>query len=118
MRREDAIRLRHMLEAAEEAARFATGRSRSDLDSDRMLVFALVRAIEIVGEAANSLSEQTRRAHRDLPWQAMIGMRNRVIHAYFDVDLDRIWDTVTEDLPPLAARLRDMLASSQPDEEK
>ncbi|MGD0112255.1 MAG: HepT-like ribonuclease domain-containing protein [Armatimonadota bacterium] len=109
MRLEDTIRLRHMLDAAEEAARFAAGASRSDLDTNRMLAFALVRAIEIVGEAAGRVGEETRIAYPDLPWQAMTRMRNRVVHAYFDVDLDRVWDTVTEDLPPLAVRLREIL---------
>jgi uncharacterized protein with HEPN domain len=110
MRREDAIRLRHMLEAAEEAARFAAGVSRGDLDTNRMLAFALVRALEIIGEAAGRVSEETRRGHPELPWEDMTGMRNRIIHAYFDVDLDRVWDTVTEDLPSLMARLRAILA--------
>jgi uncharacterized protein with HEPN domain len=75
-----------------------------------MLAFALVRAIEIIGEAASRVGEETREAHPDLPWQDMTGMRNRIIHAYFDVDLDRVWDTVTEDLPPLMVRLRAILA--------
>ena len=110
MQREDAIRLRHMLDAAEEAARFVAGASRSDLDTNRMLAFALVRAIEIVGEAAGKVSQETRIAYPDLPWRDMLGMRNRIIHAYFDIDLDRVWDTVTEDLPPLADRLRAVLA--------
>ncbi|MFB3880330.1 MAG: DUF86 domain-containing protein [Armatimonadota bacterium] len=110
MRRDDAIRLRHMLEAAEEAARFAAGASRADLEGNRMLAFALVRAVEIIGEAASRVTNETRETYSDLPWQDMTGMRNRIIHAYFDVDLDRVWDTVTEDLPPLAARLRAILA--------
>ena len=110
MRREDTIRLRHMLEAAEEAAGFAAGASRVELDSNRMLSFALVRAIEIIGDAASRVSDDTRLSHPDLPWQDITGMRNRVVHAYFDVDLDRVWDTVTDDLPPLMARLRAILA--------
>ena len=109
MQREDAIRLRHMLDAAEEAARFIAGASRADLDTNRMLAFALVRAIEIVGEAASRVSEETRSAYPDLPWRNMTRMRNRIIHAYFDIDLDRVWDTVTDDLPPLASRLRAIL---------
>ncbi len=109
MRREDAIRLRHMLDAVEEAAEFIAGASRSDLDTNRMLAFALVRAIEIVGEAAGRVSQETRSAYPDLPWREMAGMRNRIIHAYFDIDLDRVWDTVTDDLPALGSRLRAIL---------
>jgi uncharacterized protein with HEPN domain len=109
MRREDEVRLRHMLDATEEVERFVASASRSDLDSNRMLSFALVRAIEIVGEAAGRVSEETKSAYPDLPWRAMAGMRNRIIHAYFDIDLDQVWDTVTDDLPALAIRLRAML---------
>ncbi len=110
MRREDAIRLRHMLDAAEEATRFAAGASRASLDGNRMLTFAIVRAIEIIGEAAGKVTDETRSNYPDLPWDSMVAMRNRLIHAYFDVDLDRLWDTITEDLPPLISRLREILA--------
>jgi uncharacterized protein with HEPN domain len=110
MQREDVIRLRHMVDAAEQAMEFTKGRSRADLDGDRMLGFAVVRALEILGEAASRVSEEGRRACPDLPWQAMTGMRHRIVHAYFDVDLDRVWDTVAQDLPPLVSALRAALA--------
>jgi uncharacterized protein with HEPN domain len=110
MRREDAIRLRHMLDAAEQAREFMEGRARQELEHNRMLSFAVVRALEVLGEAASRVSAQAREAHPDLPWQAMAGMRNRLVHAYFDIDLDRVWDTVTDDLPGLAAQLRAILA--------
>ena len=90
-------------------ARFVAGASRSDLDENRMLAFALVRAIEVVGEAAGRVTEETRETFPDLPWREMAGMRNRVIHAYFDIDLDRVWATVTDDMPALANRLRAIL---------
>ncbi len=109
--RADVIRLRHMLEAAEEAMAFSVGKGRSDLDSNRMLRFALVRAIEIVGEAANQVSPEGRAALPDIAWASMVGMRNRIVHAYFDIDLDRVWETVTEDLPPLMDQLRRALHS-------
>ncbi len=115
MRREDAIRLRHMLDAAEEATRFAAGASRSSLDSNRMLTFAIVRAIEIIGEAASKVTDETKSAYPDLPWDSMVAMRHRLIHAYFDVDPDRVWDTITEDLPPLISRLREILADATPE---
>jgi len=111
MGREDVIRLRHMLEAAEQALEFMKGRSRRDLEHERMLSFAVVRALEILGEAASKVGMQTRQMHPHLPWQAMVGMRNRIIHAYFEVDLDRVWDTVSDDLPALAAQLRAVLDS-------
>lgn len=106
----DIVRLRHMLDAALEATGFARGHKRQDLKDDNMLSFALVRAIEIIGEAANQLSLETRKSYSQLPWQAIVGMRNRVVHAYFDIDLDRVWDTVKDDLPQLITELKIILA--------
>lgn len=111
LRDADVIRLRHMLESAEEAVGFARGRSRADLDDDRMLTLAVVRAIEIVGEAAANLSTETRAACPGLPWPNIIGMRNRLVHAYFDIDLDRVWETITDDLPALIEELRAIIHS-------
>lgn len=102
----DAIRLKHMLDAAEEAFAFAAGRSRADLDGDRKLVLALIKLVEIIGEAAAKVSPETRLRHAALPWEAIVATRNRLIHGYFDINLDIVWDTVTVDLPPLLAELR------------
>ncbi len=108
---DDLVRLQHIVEALNSAIRFAEGRQRSDLDSDDMLRFALVRAIEIAGEAASRISVETRNELADLPWNSMVGMRNRLVHAYFDVDCDILWTTVTEAAPPVADRLRRLLAT-------
>jgi uncharacterized protein with HEPN domain len=101
MLRHDAIRLRHMLDAAQEAIAFATGRTRSDLNDSRMLVLSLVKAIEIIGEAAFRIYPATRAELQDIPWDAIIGMRHRLVHAYFDINLDILWRTVTDELPAL-----------------
>lgn len=98
---EDAIRLRHLREAAEKAVRYASGTSRDRLDDDEVLRLALTKLIEIVGEAAKQVSETTRAAHPDVPWSAASRMRDRLIHHYFDIDLDILWVTLTEDLPSL-----------------
>ena|SRR3990167_4226760 len=105
MPNEDLIRIRHILDAAGEAQRFIHDRTRSTLDRDQILVLALVRLIEVIGEAAAHISKEFQDAHPEVPWTQMIAMRNRLVHAYFDVDLDRVWDTVTDDLPPLVAML-------------
>jgi len=110
MRKDDLVRLRHMLDAAREAQEFARGRQRSDLNRDRMLTLSLVKCIEIIGEAAAKVSEETRAECPSLPWADVIGMRNRLIHGYFDIDLDRVWDTVKDDLPPLAASLSSVIS--------
>lgn len=105
MRRDDLIRLRHMLDAAQEALTFAQGSCRADLDGDRKLVLALVKAIEIIGEAAYQISPTTRAQLPRIPWEDIIGMRHRLVHAYFDINLDILWQTVQEDLPPLLQAL-------------
>jgi len=106
MRTEDKIRVQHMIDAAESAAQFLDGRRRRDLDSDRMLLFAVVRAIELIGEAAGRVSIETREATPEIPWGAIIAMRNRLIHGYFDIDTEIVWKTVSEELPALLRLLR------------
>jgi uncharacterized protein with HEPN domain len=113
MRKHDAIRLRHMLEAAREAVSFAQGRSRDDLNRDRMLVLSLVKAIEIAGEAAFQISEPTRNELPDLPWADIIGMRHRLVHVYFDINLDILWQTVQVDLPVLIAQIEQLLSTER-----
>jgi uncharacterized protein with HEPN domain len=81
MRSDDRNRLRHMLDAANEALEFIHGKNRSDLDTDRMLVLSLVKELEIIGEAANKVSVETRSQSNAIPWQDISGMRNRLIHA-------------------------------------
>jgi uncharacterized protein with HEPN domain len=106
MEAEDRVRMQHMVEAAQAAQRFVAGRDRAALDDDQMLLFAVVRALEIVGEAATRVSPQSRVATPGVPWPAIIGMRNRVVHAYFSIDREVVWKTVTAELPPLLAALR------------
>jgi uncharacterized protein with HEPN domain len=105
MKRNDLIRLRHMLDAAKEARGFTINRRREDLDRDRQLAWALVKAVEIIGEAAGQLSEEVKAEIPALPWPKIIGMRNRLVHAYFDINLDILWRTITEGLPPIVAEL-------------
>jgi uncharacterized protein with HEPN domain len=93
----------------ESIATFISGRTRADLDTDRMLLFAVVRAIEILGEAAGQISDDIRSHAADLPWRAMVGMRNRIVHAYFDIDADIVWKTAVEEVPGLLPRLRELL---------
>ncbi len=105
----DRIRLLHMVDAAQS---FVVGKARGDLENARLLTSALVREIEIVGEAATHLSRETRRAHATIPWRQIIGMRNRLIHSYFEVDLDLLWVTVVDDLPLLVEQIEIILSDS------
>jgi len=114
MRKDDAIRLRHMLDAAREAIGFAQGRTRADLNDDRKLVLALVKDIEIIGEAAFQISESSRDQRQGIPWDDIIGMRHRLVHGYFDINLDILWRTVQEDLPALIAALEPQVIAEEP----
>lgn len=104
-----------MIDAAEAVASFIAGRDRPDLTTDRMLLFAVVRAIEVLGEAAARTSPETRAASPDVPWPAIVGMRNRLIHGYFDVDADIVWKTATTELPDLLPRLKRLLGLQNPE---
>jgi uncharacterized protein with HEPN domain len=95
---DDLTRLKHIRDSAKEALSFVKNRTRGDLDHDRMLSLALVRLVEIIGEAANYVSEPCQSRYFKIPWRQIIGMRNRMIHAYFDVDLDIVWQVITQDL--------------------
>jgi len=87
---DDLTRLKHIRDSAKEALSFVKSRTREDLDDERMLSLALVRLVEIMGEAANHISEPCQSKYLKIPWRQIIGMRNRMIHAYFDVDLDGV----------------------------
>jgi uncharacterized protein with HEPN domain len=95
-----------MIEACESVQRFIQGRRRPDFESDQMLLFAVVRAIEVLGEAAGKVSEDTRSAYPEIPWPEIINMRNRLIHGYFDIDVDIVWNTASIELPALLTDLR------------
>ena len=114
MSRYDVIRLRHMLDAAREAMAFAQGRTRADLNTDRQLALALVKEIEIVGEAAYQLSETTKDELPSIPWVDIIGTRHRLVHAYFDINLDVLWQTVKQDLPELIEALKPLIPQGPP----
>lgn len=101
----DLVRLRHMLDAAREAVTFVASKTAQDLASDRILSLALVKCIEIIGEAATKVTNETRATYPQIPWDDIVGMRHRLIHVYFDVDLERVSDTIALDLPPLIESL-------------
>lgn len=105
----DDVRLRHMLDAAREALSFTKGKNRRDLDTNRMLALSLVKCIEIIGEAAKQITEETARNNSGIRWREIKGMRDRLVHAYFDINLDVLWQTVEEDLPELVEQLETTL---------
>lgn len=103
---DDRWRVGHMIEACEQALAFVAQRTRADLDTDTMLRFALTQVVQIIGEAASQVSEAGRAELPNLPWPQIVGMRNRLVHAYFDINADILWDTVQLALPPLLEKLK------------
>jgi len=104
------IALRQMLLHAREAVEIVEGRTRLDLDEDRVLNLALTRLLEIIGEAANRVPEDIQEKYPALPWLQMIGARNRLIHGYDSVDFDILWAIFQNDLPELISQLEQILS--------
>jgi len=111
MQPNDRWRVGHMADAAEQALAFAQGHQRADLENNAMLRMALTRAVEIVGEAASQVSEGGRAELNAIPWEQIVGMRNRLVHAYFDINADILWDTVQLALPTLLEQLKAALGA-------
>jgi len=107
------VRLRHMLDAANKIMKFIKDRSRSDLDNDEMLILAILKLIEIIGEAASSVTFEIKEKHDEIPWRQIISVRNRLIHGYFDINHDILWEIVIKDLPPLIKNLEIILTEME-----
>ncbi len=109
MYRDDRSRLMDMLDAARLACEFVHDKKRSDLDIDPMLMHALVNVIEIIGEAGNNISDEFKSEYPEIPWIDIVDMRNRLIHGYFKINLNIVWDTVTNDIPVLIEQIEKIL---------
>lgn len=109
MKPEVEARLNHMIEAAREAMEFAEGKSRGNLDEDRLLELALIKEIEIIGEAVSKLPAEVKEDAPEIPWEQIVAMRHRLVHDYDEVRRDLIWMTVERDLPDLVDRLQTFL---------
>jgi uncharacterized protein with HEPN domain len=97
----DRIRILHMRDAAKDARRYLAGRIRSDLDSDSMLLHAVVHCLQVIGEAAARVTEQGRLRAPKIPWKKIVGMRHILVHVYYDIDTDTVWRVSQNDLKPL-----------------
>ena len=106
---DDTTRLRHMLEAARKAVAFTANKTAKDFEQDEMLNLSVVRLLEILGEAANGVSSELQEAHPEIPWLELRGTRNRLIHGYFDVDNDIVWQITSENLPELIVNIETIL---------
>ena len=101
----DKLYIRHILEAIEKIRRYVGSASFQEFDANELLQDAVVRELEIIGEAAKHLSEEFRSQHPAIPWEQIAGMRDKLIHEYFGVDTEIVWKTITEDLEPVRRAL-------------
>ncbi len=109
MKAEDRIRIQHMIDAAEEALTFIHNIEFKEFSKNRLIILAVIKDIEILGEAASKITDETKNTITQIPWRDIIGMRNRLIYGYFDVNIKLVWNTVKNNLPPLLQILKDYL---------
>ena len=109
MKKDDTVYLRHILDAIQRIQEYLAGISCDQFLQDHLRQDGVVRQLEIIGEAASNVSDSLQSAHPELPWDKMTGIRNRLIHAYFEVDFFIVWDTVRSDLPPLKQQVEQLL---------
>ena len=109
MKRDDTVYLHHILDAIESIEDYTRGMSENEFLSNSMAHDAVVRQIEIIGEAARNISDEFRSKHPKLPWSKMVGIRNKITHEYFNVNFAIVWDTVKDDLPLLKKSIKKIL---------
>ena len=109
MQIEDRNRIAHMIDAAQEAQSFLVNKSFDDFVTNRQLAFAVVRALEIIGEAAAQTSQEFRENFSSVKWRDIISMRNKLIHAYFDINYEIVWRAVKKDIPELLLQLQKIM---------
>lgn len=106
----DTVYLLHISEAIEQINEYLRGVSHQQFCDTKLLQDGVIRQLEIIGEATKNLSDLTRMSTPDVPWRSMAGMRDKLIHQYFGVDIDAVWSTATQDLPDLKQRIKNILS--------
>lgn len=112
MHKDDLVYIGHVVDLADQARDLLRGKTHSDFESDLALRLAITHLLQTIGEAARRLSDGLRTAHPKVPWPQIVGMRHKIVHDYMDIDFDVVWDTATNELPPLAEMLRSLLPDS------
>jgi len=109
MSKDDTVFLKHILDAIDLISSYLKGKNYEEFEDNRMLQDAVIREIEIMGEATKNLSLEFRNKYSEIPWRQIAGMRDKLIHGYFGVDLGAVWDTATKDIPLLKEKLLEIL---------
>ena len=107
------MHLLHMRDAAQFAQEFAQERERADLDNDRLFQLALVKAVELIGESASQITDELKSEYSEIPWQDIIDMRHILVHNYWRIELNVVWDAVKNDIPPLINQLHQLIESEE-----
>ncbi len=108
----DKERLNHIIDAIDRIIRYTAGKTHSDIVEDDMMYYAIVKNIEIIGEAANMLTNQFVEIHSETPWKRIRGMRNYIVHEYFQIDDSVVWSVIQNDLQPLRQQVERYLAET------
>lgn len=108
-KREEALYIQDILTAINNIEEYTKDLTFSDFDEDKKTIDAVVRNLEIIGEAAKNISKNIVQLHPEIPWEKMVSMRNKVIHEYFGVDTEILWETIHEDLPGLKKQIKELI---------
>ena len=109
MKRDNTVYLRHILDAIGLIKEYTRGMSENEFLGNSMAHDAVIRQIEIIGEAARNISDEFQEKHPKLPWAKMVGIRNKIIHEYFNINYAIVWDTIKDDLPILEKSIKKIL---------
>jgi uncharacterized protein with HEPN domain len=101
--------LKDILDSINDIEEFIRNMSFEEFKKDKKTINAVVRSIEVMGEATKNIPKSLRNKHKEIPWKKIVGMRDKLIHEYFGIDVEILWKTITEDIPPLKKFIQNLL---------